>query len=185
MESNLGNRRLIPSASATLDHVRVDVADIEVSERFYREALGLRRVVRYELGDRVIVQMAPLGVAGGVELWQQEELAPRPHLTHHVAFKVDDVPGFVDHVRTLGYRIVDEPFRIGVETVAFIADPDHHAIELNDFRGRPDERAVAECEAHVTHFRRLSSALAGLDTGRLGAWAGHWRAWPTRNDACS
>ncbi|MEU8591157.1 VOC family protein [Streptomyces sp. NPDC048664] len=125
------------------DHIRLDVADIDAAERFYADALGLSRVVRYDLADRVILQMAPDGRPAGVELWQERDLVPAPHPTHHVAFRVADVPALVEHVRALGYRVVTEPHRIEQETVAFVADPDRHTIELNDFRGRPAGGAPA------------------------------------------
>jgi catechol 2,3-dioxygenase-like lactoylglutathione lyase family enzyme len=134
----------VNSVSIKIDHVRLDVSDIEVSESFYSQVLELRRVVCYELADRVILQMAPDGIPPGIELWQQEGLRPAPHATQHVAFSVNDVPGLTERVRSLGYRVVKEPFRIGDETVSFIADPDGHVIELNDFRGR----GVAEAGSH-------------------------------------
>ena len=59
-----------------LDHIRLDVADIDAAERFYAEALGLRTVVRYDLGRRVILQMAPEGLPAGVELWWEDGLVP-------------------------------------------------------------------------------------------------------------
>lgn len=128
---------------AAFDHIRLDVADIDIAERFYAEALGLSSVVRYELADRVILQMAPDGRPAGVELWQERDLVPAPHPTHHVAFRVADVPALVEHIRALGYRVVTEPHRIEQETVAFVADPDRHTIELNDFLGRPTVGAPA------------------------------------------
>ncbi|MFD7339178.1 VOC family protein [Streptomyces violascens] len=125
------------------DHIRLDVRDIDAAERFYADALGLSRVVRYELADRVILQMAPGGRPAGVELWQERNLVPTPHPTHHVAFRVADVPALVEHIRALGYQVVTEPHQIKQETVAFVADPDHHTIELNDFLGRPTGGAPA------------------------------------------
>lgn len=119
-----------------LDHIRLDVADIDAAERFYAEALGLRTVVRYDLGHRVILQMAPEGRPAGVELWWEDGLVPTPHPTQHVAFAVSDVPGLVGKVRSLSYQVLTEPYRIGAETVAFVADADGHIIELNDFCGR-------------------------------------------------
>lgn len=137
MDVDSGNNHAFNRPAVYLDHIRLDVADIGVAESFYTGALGLRRVVRYDLSDRIILQMAPDGVPAGIELWQERGLVPRPHPTHHVAFRVEDVPALVEHIRALGYPIVEEPYAIGEETVAFVADPDRHAIELNDFRGRP------------------------------------------------
>lgn len=134
--------RTVTSVTA-FDHIRLDVADIDAAERFYADALGLSSVVRYELADRVILQMAPDGRPGGVELWQEQDLVPNPHPTQHIAFSVSDVPALVEHIRALGYHVVTEPYRIKQETVAFVADPDHHTIELNDFLGRPTVGAPA------------------------------------------
>ena len=43
---------------------------------------------------------------------------------------------WVERVRSHGYVIDKEPFKIGDESLAFIRDPDGHLIELNDFKGR-------------------------------------------------
>ncbi len=118
------------------DHIRVDVRDIEVAEQFYRRALGLERIVRYELAEGVILQMGPGGRPPGVELWMELGLHPRPSATEHLAFYVEDVVRAVDHVRDCGYPVQSEPYQIGEETVAFIRDPDGHLIEMNDFKGR-------------------------------------------------
>jgi catechol 2,3-dioxygenase-like lactoylglutathione lyase family enzyme len=123
--------------SLAFDHARLDVVDMDVAERFYADGLGLRRVVRYDLPDQIILLLAPGGRPPGIELWQKRGLVPRPHPTHHLAFRVSDVPALVEHIRELSYRVLREPYRIGQETVALVADPDHHIIELNDFRGRP------------------------------------------------
>lgn len=135
-DGTVADNNAVDGSEIRLDHIRLDVADVDAAARFYRDALYLAEVVRYDLGDRTIVQMAPHGEPAGVELWQERGLRPAPHRTHHVAFSVADVPAWVERIRALGYRIVEEPFGIGEETVAFIADPDGHTIELNDFRGR-------------------------------------------------
>jgi catechol 2,3-dioxygenase-like lactoylglutathione lyase family enzyme len=109
------------TAKIRLDHVRLDVRDIGLSEKFYSEALGLRLVVRYETNDHIIAQMAPDGVPPGVELWMEASRIPKPNATEHIAFSVADVPCLVERVRRLGYAIKQEPSKIGAETVAFIA----------------------------------------------------------------
>jgi catechol 2,3-dioxygenase-like lactoylglutathione lyase family enzyme len=119
-----------------LDHLRVDVRDLAVAERFYREALGLSEVVRYVLPDCTILQLAPDGTPPGVELWWEQGLTPRPSRTEHLAFAVADVSAAVEKVRSLGYQVHTEPYAIGEETVGFVRDPDGHLIEFNDFRGR-------------------------------------------------
>ncbi|MEI7033347.1 VOC family protein [Streptomyces pratensis] len=119
-----------------LDHLRVDVLDMDVAEKFYREALGFERVVRFEVPDGVIQQMGPGGSPPGVELTQKEGLVPAPSETEHICFQVDDVVAWVERVRAAGYPIEREPFKIGDEGLAFVKDPDGHLIEFNDFNGR-------------------------------------------------
>lgn len=143
LDSESQDRVYAADSVTAFDHIRLDVADIDVAERFYADALGLSSVVRYDLADRVILQMAPDGRPAGIELWQERDLVPNPHPTHHVAFRVADVPALVEHIRALGYRVITEPYRIEQETVAFVADPDRHTIELNDFLGRPTVGAPA------------------------------------------
>jgi catechol 2,3-dioxygenase-like lactoylglutathione lyase family enzyme len=122
--------------SVRFDHVRLDVSDIDVAATFYRSAIGLREVIRYDVDDRVILQLAPAGLPAGVELWQEKGLTPTPHETQHIAFSVSDVPALIERVRSLGYQVTTEPYQIGEETVAFVADPDNHIVEFNDFKGR-------------------------------------------------
>jgi catechol 2,3-dioxygenase-like lactoylglutathione lyase family enzyme len=109
---------------------------LESAERFYRDALGLERVARYQLGNGLIVQMGPNGAPPGVELWMEQGLVPKASDTEHLAFAVDDVGAWVERIRRHGYQIDREPYAIGGETVAFVRDPDDHLIELNDFKGR-------------------------------------------------
>lgn len=119
-----------------LDHVRVDVLDLELAERYYRDALGLTEVVRYVLPGRTIVQVAPSATPPGVELWWEPGIGPTPSPTEHLAFAVEDVHAVIERVRSLGYPITTEPYTIGEETLAFVRDPDGHLIEFNNFRGR-------------------------------------------------
>ncbi len=121
----------------TLDHVRLDVADLERSTKFYEEALGLSTVVTYPIEGGAIRLLAHRGGRPGIELWAHDGLVVSPHQTHHVAFRVNDVRAAVDRVTTHGARIVEPIHSIGEESVAVVTDPDGHVIELNDFRGRP------------------------------------------------
>jgi catechol 2,3-dioxygenase-like lactoylglutathione lyase family enzyme len=120
----------------TFDHLRLDVSDLDRAERFYRDALGLRPIVRYQIENGTILQMGWDGAPPGIELWFEEGLEPRPSSTEHLAFAVDDVGGLVERVRSLGYQIEREPWLIGGETVAFVLDPDGHLVEFNDFADR-------------------------------------------------
>ena len=112
-------------------HAKLDVTDMKRSERFYRDVLGLKEIVRYRIPKGVILQLSPTGEFPGVELWYEEPVEPAPQTKLHIAFNVDDTRAWVDHLRELGVPIVEEPFEVGHEVIAFIRDPDGYLIELN------------------------------------------------------
>ena len=115
-------------------HIKLDVEDLEKSERFYRDELGLEERVRYPIARGTIVQFAPKGQAAGVELWHEEPGGPAAETSLHLAFLVDDVRGWVAHLRARGVVIAKEPFEIGREVIAFVRDPDGYLVELNETR---------------------------------------------------
>ncbi|GAB3066775.1 VOC family protein [Micromonospora schwarzwaldensis] len=117
----------------TFDSARLDVRDMDAAEAFYRDALGFQRVFRYDIPDGVIQMMAPGGKPPGVELTMLTDLVPNASPTEHIAFLADDVPAWVERIRSLGYRVEREPFTIGDETMAFVLDPDGHRIELKHY----------------------------------------------------
>ena len=113
-------------------HAKLDVTDMERSERFYRDVLGLKEIVRYQIPNNgVILQLSPTGESPGVELWYEEPVEPVPQTKLHIAFAVDDTCAWVAYLRELGVTIAQEPFGVGHEVIAFIRDPDGYLIELN------------------------------------------------------
>jgi lactoylglutathione lyase len=113
-------------------HAKLDVADLERSERFYAELLGLREIVRYEMPGETILQMSPTGRSPGVELWFRQGQQPAPAGEFHIAFAVDDTRAWVEHLRQHGVAVAEEPFQKGGETIAFVRDPDGYLVELNE-----------------------------------------------------
>lgn len=119
-------------------HVKLDVADMARSIRFYCDLLGLTQVVRYDRDDGVtIVQVAPEGRTSGIELWYEPKNAGFANRRLHVAFEVTALDRLLERLRTKAVRIDREPFTIGHERIAFIRDPDGYLIELNELRARP------------------------------------------------
>ena len=112
-------------------HAKLDVTDIERAEKFYRDLLGLREIVRHTSPNGVILQMSPTGLSPGVELWYEEPVEPAQRTNLHIAVQVDDTRGLIAHLRQHGVEVTREPFEIGDEIIAFIRDPDGYLIELN------------------------------------------------------
>ena len=115
-------------------HTRYRVQDLERTERFYREVLGLEEVRRHESprGSKLVFFKAP-GTEELIEICQYDASGPvvvGPDLTH-LAFEVEDMAAFAAHAAALGYPLSDGPTTSSTGTTfAFIDAPEGYEIEL-------------------------------------------------------
>lgn len=115
-------------------HTRYRVQDLERTERFYREVLGLEEVRRHESprGSKLVFFKAP-GSEELIEICQYDASGPvvvGPDLTH-LAFEVEDMAAFAAHAAALGYPLSDGPTTTSTGTTfAFIDAPEGYEIEL-------------------------------------------------------
>ncbi len=108
-----------------VDHILLEVADLQRSIAFYRDLMGLR--LKTKKGDFATLESENAGVFLWSKRWEWE--APRgkgerPGLGMYPHFKVKDVSAVVERARKAGYKIVQEPRHYLWGTEAFIADPD-------------------------------------------------------------
>jgi len=108
-----------------LDHVALDVMDVEKAEAFYGGLLGLKETPRpesfdfpglwYDLGNIVLHIVGPRKPSLG---------------KHHIAFFVEDVHTCAEEVAKAGYEVKWDPYKIlGVDRF-FTADPEGNRIEI-------------------------------------------------------
>ena len=125
-------RRVAPSdRPPRIDHLLLEVKNLEHSIRFYRDLMGLE--VKWRTPDFVTLQSANVGVFLWAKRWDWE--APRRDgerqglgLYPHVA--VADVRAKVEQARRAGYRVVQEARWHLWGTEAFVADPDGYVWAL-------------------------------------------------------
>ena len=115
-----------------LDHVAIDVEDIETAKIFYSDLLGLKEIPRpesfdfpgawYDLGNIVLHVVGPRKPALG---------------KHHVAFWVEDVHDCADEVRKAGFDVKWDSYKIlGVDRF-FTSDPEGNRIEIQGTENIP------------------------------------------------
>lgn len=120
-----------PAAPPKVDHILLEVADLDRTVAFYRDMLGLR--VRWSSATFVTMDSGNVGIF----LWQARwdwEGERRPDERHGLGmyphFAVPDVAETVARCKRAGYRIVQEPQRYLWGTEAFVADPDGYVLAL-------------------------------------------------------
>jgi lactoylglutathione lyase len=113
-------------------HTMVRVTDIEASLQFYRDALGLKEVKRYESekGRFTLLYLAAEGDEDAqVELtynWDPESYSGGRNFGH-LAYAVDDIYAACKRLQDHGVTI-NRPPRDGY--MAFVRSPDNISVEL-------------------------------------------------------
>ena len=115
-------------------HTRYRVNDLARTVKFYRDVLGLEEVRRHKSprGSELVFLKAP-GSAEEIEITHFPGSGPvqvQPDLTH-LAFEVDDLAAFVQHLAGHGLKYSDGPTTTSSGTTfAFIDAPEGYEIEL-------------------------------------------------------
>ncbi len=115
-------------------HTRYRVNDLERTVNFYRDVLGLQEVRRHKSprGSELVFLKAPESEEL-VEICHFPAGGPvqvQPDLTH-LAFEVDSLEAFGQHLARLGLRYSDGPHvRSDGGGIAFIDAPEGYEIEL-------------------------------------------------------
>jgi len=147
MAVNEGRKR--PAAASVglsitnLDHIVLQVRDVDESIRFYAEVLGLRpeRLDEFKdnkapfpsvrINDDTIIDLLPLKEAGS--------LAGKYHNQDHFCLVVQstNMIGLVDGLKTKGVEVREGPVTRwgarGNATSIYITDPDDNVIELRQY----------------------------------------------------
>jgi catechol 2,3-dioxygenase-like lactoylglutathione lyase family enzyme len=139
------------TSRAVIDHVGVSVADLERSERFYRDVLGFTTAEdRFAFPEHDLRGVVLVNARGArVELFERKGSVPTgPH--HQIestrrqgwfqlALAVPDIAGTFAAVVAAGAEPSLAPTTApdGVSLVAFVRDPDGNLVEFLQRPGRP------------------------------------------------
>ena len=107
----------------------LEVADLEVAERFYTEVLGLPVIERWEhreavwvlagSGTRIGLWAPQVGIAGG---------RGGAHVHYAMRIAEDDYDEAVERLRATDVDVHEEDF--GASRAAYVTDPDGNVVEL-------------------------------------------------------
>lgn len=118
-------------------HAMIRVKDLEKSEKFYAEIFDLERSHFLDFDDFSLSYLRNKENEMELELtYNKGREEPYTHGTGygHVAFSVEDLQGFYDKVKNLGYQPTDiKEFNVNGEKLAkffFVQDPDGYKIEV-------------------------------------------------------
>ncbi len=123
-------------AMLRLDHVAVQVSDMEAALQFYGEELGLKFMFR-EVDPVEQEDFAYFEVEGGnLELLKSlahpfDKRDIKPPYCPHLALGTSDMNATLRLIQKRGWRLIKGPLKIeGKVTWLYIADPDDNVIEF-------------------------------------------------------
>ena len=115
-------------------HTRMRVSDLEKTVNFYQKVFGLEVTRRHESprGSKLVflavpnsdeeIELTYFPGSGPVEV--QEDLM-------HLAFEVEDMNAFADHIKSVGYEFSDGPtVSSSGSTFAFVDAPEGYEVEI-------------------------------------------------------
>jgi catechol 2,3-dioxygenase-like lactoylglutathione lyase family enzyme len=113
-------------------HIHLTVRDLERSVRFYREAFGLKEILRHE-EDRMVFLQTP-GTSEVVTLREeQSERVGSCGGIDHFGFPLVDASELdraIAEVEAAGGRLIEKHSLAGGYPTAFVADPDGYRIQI-------------------------------------------------------
>lgn len=124
-------------------HSMIRVKDIKKSLDFYQDVLGLKIQDKKTLDDCELYFLAEYNGAPEIELTNNFE-TPKDGYENgncfgHFAFATNNMDEFSNHIKSLGYEFLYEPYELKlkgadgsekIKKIAFIKDPDGNEIEI-------------------------------------------------------
>ncbi len=118
-------------------HVSIKVKDIEVSEKFYTEVLGMTKTISWGEGEKRAM-MLDAGDGACIELFAGGSTDPLPAgAIWHFALRSDDPDKAIERARAAGAAITVEPKDVLIPStpptpvrIAFCKGPDGESIEF-------------------------------------------------------
>jgi catechol 2,3-dioxygenase-like lactoylglutathione lyase family enzyme len=130
-----------------LAHVCFTVKDLDASEAFYRDKLGLTPAFDFINDERVRFGIyLHVGGRSFVEMFIGEGTGALPGQSfQHICLEVEDVAAAVEELRGKGVEVTDPFFGSDGSWQAWLADPDGNRIELHSYPA--DSKQLASLEA--------------------------------------
>jgi len=122
--------------TAKLNHIALQVKELQASTQFYKEVVGLPQIPD-PFNDDIHTWLDMGGsqlhlIEGGIDEGEKDK-------NNHLCFSVNDLDGFIERLNQRNITFTDWPGEEGAVTVRpdgirqiYFKDPDGHWIEVND-----------------------------------------------------
>ena len=114
-----------------LAHVCIFTDDLDATEAFYRDVLGIGVKFRFIRDGKPHGYYLDLGGSTNIEVFERSGSAfSDANVINHICLEVDDMDEAIAHVRAQGVSITDKSFGVDETYQSWLADPNGVKIEL-------------------------------------------------------
>lgn len=114
-----------------LAHVCIFTDDLDATEAFYRDVLGIGVKFRFIRDGKPHGYYFDLGGSTNIEVFERSGAAfSDANVINHICLEVDNMDEAIAHVRAKGVSITDKSFGVDETYQSWLADPNGVKIEL-------------------------------------------------------
>lgn len=114
-----------------LAHICINSPDLELTERFYTQGLGLSIGFRFEKQGKPLGYYVKAGNTTFIEVFKGD-----PGIVgniNHVALQVSDIDGLIAQIRDAGFEVSDKKMGADNSWQAWATDPSGIRIEFHEY----------------------------------------------------
>lgn len=126
-----------------LAHLCIHTGDLDGTENFYLDALGLEPGFNFERAGRRFGFYLKLGAGTFIEVFEGERNAPGT--IDHFAIEVDDLDAVIARLRRHGIEVTEKKLGADHSWQAWLADPNGVRIELHEYTPESLQRLGGTC----------------------------------------
>lgn len=114
-----------------LAHACIFAHDLDTTERFYCEVLGIGKAFDFKRGEDWIGFYLDLGGRTFIEVFRKAETSfSESNQINHICLETEDLDGLVAHIEQQGVAITDKKLGVDGTWQAWITDPNGVKLEI-------------------------------------------------------
>ena len=129
-------------------HACIFAHDLEATEKFYREVLGIEVVFRFMKAGKLIGYYLDAGDTTHIEVFHKAEAAfAETNAINHICLEVTNMDEAVAQVRARGVAALDKKLGVDGTWQSWLTDPNGVKIELFEYTDKSLQFIGGVCEA--------------------------------------
>jgi predicted enzyme related to lactoylglutathione lyase len=130
-----------------LAHVCILTDDLAVSEKFYCEALGLKKQFSFIKNDELVGFYINFGNDSFIEIFKADQAPAQADnaIMKHICLQVDDIHATIERIRAKGIEVSDKKMGADQSWQAWLKEPSGMPIELHEYTEQSSQKTNADC----------------------------------------